>query len=74
MCSSIWPFVSEGVSIEECIATPFVTAARDGQAYYEYPWKLIAHSSDDLRLYRLDQISDQYDPHGLFRGWMGRID
>lgn len=23
---------------------------------------------------RLDQIRDQYDPHGLLRGWMGRID
>ena len=59
---SIWPYVSGGVSMGEYVATPFLTSARDGQAYYEYPWKLIAHSSDELRLFRLDDDpEEQFD-------------
>jgi arylsulfatase A-like enzyme len=46
-----WP------SIEGDAAAPtpdYVTQARDGVAFYRYPWKLIQRGSDELELYQID--------------------
>jgi arylsulfatase A-like enzyme len=32
----------------------YVTQARDGEAFYRFPWKLVALSSGELELYRID--------------------
>ena len=51
---SIWDYLSGKKSRGQFKPKDFVTAGLDGQAYYQYPWKLIARSNSEYELYRLD--------------------
>lgn len=47
-----WPLISNGTDV----ATPhFTTQARDGEAYYRFPWKLISLASGEVELYQIDE-------------------
>lgn len=51
----VWGFLVGQTSSDSYSPTSFVTTAMDGQAYYQFPWKLIELSNGDLELYHLER-------------------
>lgn len=54
-----WPLLDTGQSGE---VRDYVAVALDGEALFQYPWKLIRHSEDDIQLYNVEaDPSEQND-------------
>ena len=47
-----WPLISMSVDVA---APDYTTQARVGEAYYRFPWKLIALASGEVELYQIDE-------------------